>query len=189
MVGLEVVGNNSLLFGIVVTIPYLYYVKEINIKQTTIMCKKNKKGWIEIRECAHHGQTEFDCRIVKAPTKSGKTHKRQCILCINNRKRLNNERRKQRLVDYKGGKCQGIGCGYNKNLTAMEFHHMDPILKDSDWITLSKLKWTDKLKNELDKCVLLCANCHREEHYNLTRGLPSVYHTTNVSKAESYLEL
>lgn len=67
-------------------------------------------------------------------------------------------------VQYKGGKC--TMCGYNKCLNAMEFHHRDPYEKD---FTIAQLRYTsfDKnpaVKQELDKCDLVCANCHREIH-------------------------
>ena len=61
-------------------------------------------------------------------------------------------------MEYKGGKC--IVCGYNRCITALEFHHLDPSEKDFA-IGGKTIAW-DKLKVELDKCVLVCANCHRE---------------------------
>lgn len=62
-----------------------------------------------------------------------------------------------------GGKC--ISCGYNKNLSALEFHHIDPSIKEFalDLRVFSNLS-DDKLNIELEKCELLCANCHREVH-------------------------
>ena len=70
---------------------------------------------------------------------------------------------KQRVVDYKGGKCQV--CGYNKCITALEFHHLDPSKKD---FTISGgTKSFEKLKPEIDKCICVCANCHREIHSGL----------------------
>ena len=61
-----------------------------------------------------------------------------------------------------GGKC--VRCGYNNCMAALEFHHLDPNEKD---FSLSdrdlKLDWV-LIKQELDKCILLCANCHRETH-------------------------
>jgi len=75
----------------------------------------------------------------------------------------NAERRrviKHQAIDYLGGKCSN--CGYNKCNSALEFHHIDPTQKDKDY---SNYKTSfDKLKPELDKCVLLCSNCHREHH-------------------------
>ena len=77
-----------------------------------------------------------------------------------------NDRRlplKIKCINYKGGKCSI--CGYDKNISSMEFHHLDPSEKEGDIAILSKKSstWTP-LKNELDKCILLCANCHREVH-------------------------
>ena len=85
-----------------------------------------------------------------------------CKNCISNHNTLNRQQVKQQSINYLGGKC--IKCGYNKCIAALEFHHLDPNEKDVDY---ANYKWifSDKLKSELDKCVLLCANCHREEHH------------------------
>jgi hypothetical protein len=62
------------------------------------------------------------------------------------------------------GNCCGI-CGYSKCLKALEFHHLDPNLKD---FSLScKIFSREKLIEELSKCVCLCSNCHREVHDGL----------------------
>lgn len=70
---------------------------------------------------------------------------------------------KKLAVEYKGGSCEK--CSYNKCIAAMDFHHKDPNEKDfgisSNGSTIS---W-EKMKLELDKCLLLCSNCHRELHY------------------------
>lgn len=65
-------------------------------------------------------------------------------------------------VTYKGGKCER--CGYDRCIDALEFHHIDPVQKD---FTISAKGYTrswNKVKAELDKCIMLCANCHRELH-------------------------
>lgn len=75
---------------------------------------------------------------------------------------------KKLCIEYKGGECES--CGYSKYDGALEFHHKDPSKKDFT-ISKSRLKiFDDKVKNELDKCALLCSNCHKEEHA-LIRGL------------------
>ena len=72
---------------------------------------------------------------------------------------------KIQCLEYKGCKCEK--CGYSKSIRALEFHHKDPNEKDFD-ISRAKLKiFDDSIKKELDKCLLLCANCHREEHDRL----------------------
>lgn len=75
-----------------------------------------------------------------------------------------NERRyelKIKAVEYKGGCCQR--CGYNKNKTALQFHHLDPSQKDFGLGGHHGRSWKS-IKAELDKCVCLCANCHSEVH-------------------------
>jgi len=71
--------------------------------------------------------------------------------------------RKIELVKYKGGKCEK--CGYDKCIEALEFHHKDPSQKD---FNISSHSYSSKrMKDEADKCLLLCSNCHREEHVRL----------------------
>ena len=77
---------------------------------------------------------------------------------------------KKKAVDYKGGCC--IRCGYNNSPNALEFHHRNPLEKDFVWTKLRLKSW-DKVTLELDKCDLLCANCHREEHEKLFDALSS----------------
>jgi len=71
------------------------------------------------------------------------------------------KRFKQFCVDYKGGKCQI--CGYSKSMYSLHFHHRDPSKK---FATISELKSKkfELAKPELDKCDLLCSNCHGEIH-------------------------
>lgn len=71
--------------------------------------------------------------------------------------------RKKELVDLHGGCC--IRCGYKKNLSVLEFHHRDPSKKSFklDVRNLTNRKW-EFIVEEANKCNLLCANCHREEH-------------------------
>lgn len=68
-------------------------------------------------------------------------------------------------VAYKGGKCQC--CGYHNYIGALEFHHVDPAQKDFGVSSQGYTHSWDKVKQEIDKCVLVCANCHREIHANI----------------------
>ena len=72
--------------------------------------------------------------------------------------------RKLELITYKGGKCEI--CGYNKNLSALNFHHIDSSEKSFsiDGRLLANKKKED-LIDEANKCMLLCANCHQEIHH------------------------
>jgi transposase len=82
------------------------------------------------------------------------------------------QKMKEKAVEYLGGKC--IVCGYNKCVWALEFHHRDPNEKDFGISQYDSLNW-DVIRIELDKCDLLCSNCHKEHHHNiLNKSLPDI---------------
>lgn len=84
-----------------------------------------------------------------------------CKKCDSKRHRLRKRELKEKSVEYKGGKC--IYCGYDKCLRSLDFHHRDPKEKDfpisSFWSSFNEV-----VKEELDKCDLVCSNCHGEIH-------------------------
>lgn len=61
-----------------------------------------------------------------------------------------------------GNKC--ARCGYSKCLGALQIHHLDPSIKDKKFSNFKLRAFDDKFKKELKTCILLCANCHLEEH-------------------------
>lgn len=75
------------------------------------------------------------------------------------------KRLKELALEYKGGKCQI--CGYDKCFGSLEFHH----LKDKKFGIGMKgyTRAWKKVKIELDKCILVCANCHREIEAGITQ--------------------
>src|SRR5688572_23204281 len=99
--------------------------------------------------CKKHGSTPF--------SNGSKPRCKKCAVEAVTRKRQN---LKLKAVEYKGGKCSV--CGYNRYQGALEFHHLDPSKKDFGFGS-SVVGWL-KMKEELDKCILVCANCHREIH-------------------------
>lgn len=74
------------------------------------------------------------------------------------------EDNKKKAVEYLGGKC--IKCGYDEHIAALEFHHRDPSKKYYTISTKLREYSFEDLKNELDKCDLLCSNCHKILHYD-----------------------
>lgn len=88
-----------------------------------------------------------------------------CISCSNDESRERGRRFKKKCVDYKGGCCEI--CGYDKYIGALQFHHLDPTKKDFGLANVKSHKFDEKIKKELDKCILVCANCHFEIHGSL----------------------
>ena len=105
------------------------------------------------RTCAKTGEDNFY-----------KTTKYQCKTCFNKRcVEAGQERVKQLKLHY-GGKC--IKCGYSKSLSALQFHHTDPSEKEFSLGNKRGISWEEQIK-ELNKCELVCANCHAEIHYGI----------------------
>ena len=90
------------------------------------------------------------------------------------------QRKKAYAVSQFGGKCQL--CGYDKCIDALEFHHLNK--KDKKFSPsqiINSWSW-ERALIELKKCILVCANCHREQHTiykdtDLRNHLPSVIQT------------
>jgi DNA-directed RNA polymerase subunit RPC12/RpoP len=86
------------------------------------------------------------------------------------------------MVDYKGGGCQT--CGYSRCLRALDFHHLDPTTKRFSIAGSHNRSW-ESLRQELDRCLLVCSNCHGQIEHGFRRGprvaaavgTPSVEHT------------
>jgi hypothetical protein len=107
--------------------------------------------------------------------KSGLKYQCSCNICRSTLRREQFRKVKAEAVAYKGGKCND--CLQIVHQAAFEFHHEDPSTKaaKSETATARKEpthflqgtpKLTDQAKTELDKCVLLCANCHRVRHFS-----------------------
>lgn len=101
--------------------------------------------------CKKHGLTEFYAT----------SNSYRCKKC--NVNSVTERRRKLKIlaVQHKGGKCER--CGYDKCIDALEFHHKDRSKKEFGIGAGSTKSW-DKIKKEIEKCELLCSNCHKEEH-------------------------
>jgi hypothetical protein len=106
--------------------------------------------------CSRHGITEHKLSVKKW----------KCNKCTSLYSKRYMENLKNKVIAYAGNRCQQ--CGYDKCYRALHFHHLDPLKKEfSIFETRPKFKkvreW-EKLKIEIDKCILLCANCHMEIH-------------------------
>lgn len=106
--------------------------------------------------CRHHGETEFQwyydtyrCKKCRNQLFKEQAYKRQHL-------------RKAEIEAYKPRICSK--CGFKEIKFAIEYHHVNPDEKSFDISQLGAAYSWVKVKEELDKCIPLCANCHREEH-------------------------
>lgn len=91
-----------------------------------------------------------------------KKYKSKCKNC----QIMHDNNRKEDIILKVVGSYSCKLCGYNKCKQALEFHHIDPNIKEYKIANLTTHK-EDTLLKELEKCILVCANCHREIHYGL----------------------
>lgn len=106
-----------------------------------------------IKECPRHGETVFYY--------DNHSNIYRCKECRKEAVSSKRRRNKLALIEYKGGKCQI--CGYDKCVDALEFHHINKEEKEFG-LGNGDIRSLIKLKEEADKCILVCANCHREIH-------------------------
>jgi len=104
-----------------------------------------------VSRCRHHGETGF--------VREGRGYYR-CKRCRMERVSQRRQVVKRKLVDEAGGKC--LICGYDRCQQALEFHHLDPSLKEFDLGRKGVTRSLARSRAEARKCILLCANCHRE---------------------------
>jgi hypothetical protein len=91
-----------------------------------------------------------------------KTHKVKLALVNKIKQQKTRAANKARAVEYLGGECRHCGL-VTDHLCVYDFHHVDMKEKEADPGSLLHYSWT-RIQKELDKCILLCANCHRIEH-------------------------
>lgn len=99
--------------------------------------------------CPRHGATEF--------VKDGRGYYRcrRCRAAAVSRRR---RRMKEILVREAGGAC--CVCGFDGNMRALHFHHLDPSDKRLELNAKGVALALETLREEAQKCALLCANCH-----------------------------
>jgi len=99
------------------------------------------------------------CRLCSNKIKNNQKRNRgRCGSCNTKIRRF---RVKAAAIKLLGGKC--IKCGWHGNQAALQFHHSSPGKKDFMIGNVANKSW-DKIRAEIKKCVLLCANCHIVMH-------------------------
>lgn len=104
------------------------------------------------RQCPAHGEAEFVLRD------QGRGYR--CVRCRAEQVAAWRRRVKLRLVEEAGGRCEL--CGYDRCPAALEFHHRQPIQKRFTLASRGLGRSLALLREEAEKCALLCSNCHAE---------------------------
>ena len=82
----------------------------------------------------------------------------------NEKSKAGHREAKLRAIEYYGNQCYDCKTTYHP--AVYDIHHLNMSSKSDNPSALIKKRWTEETQRELDGCVLLCANCHRERHYN-----------------------
>jgi 5-methylcytosine-specific restriction endonuclease McrA len=132
-----------------------YWMRKLGIR------KNKKKVYTEIGEkrCPKCGQVK---PLIEFYKPNGRKNVSWCRICMTAQIVERQHECKKQAVIYKGGGCKV--CGFNDYFGALEFHHLDPKEKDIGFSRMSRRFLTNDMIRELDKCILLCSNCHRMVH-------------------------
>jgi len=134
-----------------------YWLKRLDLETATLRRRREEKQTRAnfvlgvSRVCPKHGKTLFVAR----PDGGYRCGKCRIAAVSDWRRRV-----KQRLVERAGGACEL--CGYDRHYGALQFHHLDPELKEFEISRNGTTRSWAELCAEAGKCALLCANCHAE---------------------------
>jgi hypothetical protein len=121
---------------------------------------------VELRECKRHGMTEF-AFYSRGP---GQGRKWSCKRCVGEAVTRRKQKLKRILVDEAGGCC--AVCGYDRCIVNLTFHHVDPSQKIFA-MSMAVGRSIAAFREEAEKCVLVCANCHGEIEAGLIESPPA----------------
>ncbi len=131
---------------------------------------QHQRDWWKTRYAQRLG--DGICVLCGEPAR---TEKAMCQTCQDKqtvRIGVARNRQKMRSVEYLGGKCTDCGL-CSEYVEVYDFHHKNPEEKSMTIAGLmARTKRWEKIREELDKCVLLCANCHRIRHAKEDNATP-----------------
>jgi transposase len=117
-------------------------------------------GYSTLRKYINYYKIEHNSRKSKnGPKFNKKAHQAAAVTRARQKKKIE-------ALNYKGGmKC--TRCGFDEQIPDVyAFHHRNPDSKDPSWGKMKTNNWSlEKIKEELDKCDVLCHNCHSIVHY------------------------
>jgi transposase len=151
---------------------------KLNLSQSTVRYWLKKYNLKTKKEQFNRGNSTISAEGKKFCSQCGQTkditdfYKRSgrkdgagyCKNCSNKYHTERVKRVKIKMINYKGGKCNDCGLELiHSHYAVFDFHHLDPKTKDINFNRIKYQKW-ETIQKEIDKCVLLCSNCHRIRH-------------------------
>ena len=129
-----------------------YWIKKYGLKLKRGAKGKKPKDFVTDKKCAC-GETD--------PNKFYGNKTKICAKCHNKYNLLKGHENRLYMLDKLGGRC--INCGFDKYKSSLDIHHLDPTQKDVGFKTVRY--WSrNRIDKELEKCVILCRNCHNAHH-------------------------
>ena len=118
---------------------------------------------MQMKKCTKCGRvlpiTEFNWR-----NKAKGTRRSECKYCHSDYMKQKYQEKKNIVQEIKSS-CSCAKCGESRGYV-LDFHHINPSEKDNTVARLTSNNYKlEKVYDEIKKCVVLCANCHREFHY------------------------
>lgn len=121
--------------------------------------------------CKYCGEDKPENKFEVANVVKGKVYRRRkCGVCKTKAQRIRRNSIRQWFDEYK----TELGCANcgNTDMRCLDFHHTDPTQKEQNLSNIIRMGWgKERILREAQKCVILCANCHRIHHYNERNGV------------------
>lgn len=133
-------------------------------------------------ECPINSSWCYQCKTYKGKKEFSPYNLKNngcCRECSSDNDIQRNRVLKLKSIEYLGGKCDH--CGFIGHYSSYDFHHINYLEKEFDWSKARK-KSFEKIKPELNKCIVLCRNCHQMIHTKLNNDgtLNPYYIATNL---------
>jgi 5-methylcytosine-specific restriction endonuclease McrA len=143
-----------------------YFIMKYELKRR----EENSTTDESLKVCPQCGVEKKRLEFYMRSSYGVKRHGSWCKECVGKKSLNRNRSFKASYVRMKGGSCQA--CGFDRYDGALEFHHADPTTKDNIIARMTRNPSSPKLLAELEKCVLVCSNCHKMIHAKIIECPP-----------------
>ncbi len=142
--------------------------KNLQNRKACLKCSPFKTGRVSLKPDISSDKYKKFCTKCQELKGSSEFYRRRggtetspyCKVCTKEQTVTRQREKKLQAVEYMGGKC--VDCNYSGHPAVFDFHHIN---SDKEFTISSRaLASFNAIKKELDKCELLCSNCHRIRH-------------------------